>query len=103
MLAGLGHAFAVLQDRREALRVAGELQRLRAGKGLFAYELGVIHAALGDDDYAFRWLSQAVQERSGWIAYLRVAPRLDSLHADPRLERLSGEAAALAKLAGTRT
>jgi tetratricopeptide (TPR) repeat protein len=46
MLAGLGHALAVLQDRRGALRVADELQRLRADKGLFAYELGIIHAAL---------------------------------------------------------
>ena len=48
MLAGLGHALAVLDDRREALGVVEELQRLRADKGLFAYELGVIHAALGE-------------------------------------------------------
>ncbi|MGH9629655.1 MAG: hypothetical protein ACRD7E_15170 [Bryobacteraceae bacterium] len=81
MLGGLGHAFAVLQDRGEALRVANELQRLRGDKGLFAYELGMIHAALGDHDHAFRWLTRAVQERSAWIAYLRVDPRLDSARA----------------------
>jgi TolB-like protein/tetratricopeptide (TPR) repeat protein len=88
MLGGLGHALAVLQDRRAALDVADDLQRLRGGRGLFAYELGVIHAALGDHDHAFSWLTRAVQERSGWIAYLRVDPRLDSLHADPRLNSL---------------
>jgi serine/threonine-protein kinase len=92
MLAGLGHALAVRQDRREALRVVGELERLRADKGLFAYELGVIHAALGDRDRAFDWFAQAVQERSGWIAYLRVDPRLDGLHADPRFDRLAADA-----------
>jgi TolB-like protein/Tfp pilus assembly protein PilF len=88
MLAGLGHALAVLQDRREALRVAQELERLRGDKGLFAYELGVIRAALGERDQAFEWFRRAVQERSGWIAYLRVDPRLDALRADPRFGSL---------------
>jgi TolB-like protein/tetratricopeptide (TPR) repeat protein len=89
MLAGLGHALAILQDRREALRVAGDLQQLRANKGLFAYELGVIQAALGDHDHAFRWFAHAIDERSGWIAYLRVDPRLDALRTDPRFDSLS--------------
>lgn len=88
MIAGLGHALAAQQDRTEALRIARDLERLRGTKGLFAYELGVIHAALGDRDQAFDWFTRAVNERSGWIAYLRVDPRLDDLHADPRLERL---------------
>ena len=88
MLAGLGHAPAAVHDRREALRVARDLERLRGDKGLFAYERGVIQAALGDRDRAFGWLSRAVAERSGWIAYLRVDPRLDALHDDPRFTSL---------------
>jgi TolB-like protein len=88
MLAGLGHALAALQDRRAALRVATDLERLRGNKGLFAYELGVIRAALGEHDDAFKWFTRAVQERSGWIAYIRVDPRLDALHADPRFDSL---------------
>ena len=97
MLAGLGHTLAVLQDRREALRVAEDLERLRADKGLFAYELGVIRGALGDHDEAFRWFRRAVQERSGWIAYVRVDPRLDALHTDPRFDSLVADATAKAK------
>ena len=89
MLAGLGHTLAVVGEKREALRVAGELQRMRGDKGLFAYEIGVIHAAVGDTDRAFEWLRLAVRERSGWIAYLRVDPRLDDLQADPRLAQLT--------------
>jgi TolB-like protein/Flp pilus assembly protein TadD len=84
MLAGLGHAHATNGDRREALKVARELERLRGGKGLFAYEIGLIHAALGDVESAFTWLARAVQERSGWIAYLPVDPRLEALNADAR-------------------
>jgi TolB-like protein/Tfp pilus assembly protein PilF len=88
MLAGLGHAFAATQDRRAAGRVIHDLEQLRGDKGLFAYEIGVIHAALGQKDHAFRWLSSAVQERSGWIAYLPRDPRLDVLHNDPRFDTL---------------
>ena len=88
MLAGLGHALASGQDRKEALKIARELERLRGDKGLFAYEIGVIHAALGEDEKAFSWLTRAVQERSGWIAYLRVDPRLDRLHDDPMFNDL---------------
>jgi TolB-like protein/Tfp pilus assembly protein PilF len=88
MLAGLGHALAAAHDRRAANRVIHDLERLRGDQGLFAYEIGVIHAALGQKDDAFRWLSSAVQERSGWIAYLPRDPRLDALHTDPRFAAL---------------
>ena len=88
MLAGLGHALAATQDRRAALVVVRDLERLRGDKGLFAYEIGVIHASLDDMDEAFRWLSRSVEERSGWIAYLPRDPRLDALHSDPRFGRL---------------
>jgi TolB-like protein len=88
MLAGLGHALAAMHDRRRALQVARDLERQRGERGLFAYEIGVIHAALGDADRAFAWLVRAVQERSGWVAYMRVDPRLDALHDDPRFDDL---------------
>jgi hypothetical protein len=81
---GLGHAFGIVQDRREARRVLAELERVREDKGLFAYEIGLIHAALGEKDAAFEWFSQ----RSGWIAYLHVDPRLDELRTDPRFQQL---------------
>jgi hypothetical protein len=54
----------------------------------FAYEIGVILATLGQRDDAFRWFTRAVEERSGWIAYSRVDPRLETLHADPRFDAL---------------
>jgi TolB-like protein/Tfp pilus assembly protein PilF len=88
MLAGLGHALAANQDRKEAMKIIRELEGLRGDKGLFAYEIGVIHATLGDHEKAYTWLSRAVEERSGWIAYLRVDPRLDALHEGPRFSNL---------------
>jgi len=52
-----------------------------------------IHAALDDLDPAFEWFTRAVQERSGWIAYLRVDPRLDNIHDDSRFDHLISQAA----------
>jgi hypothetical protein len=78
----------MVQDRRAARQVVSDIERLRGDKGLFAYELGVIRAALGEMDPAFAWFDRAVKERSGWIAYVQVDPRLDALHADARFARL---------------
>src|SRR5688500_3456478 len=46
MLAGLGHALAVMQDRRDALRIVEDLRRMHADKGLFDYDVVDIPGAL---------------------------------------------------------
>ena len=61
----LSRALAADRDHKGALGVVRDLERSRGEKGLFAYELGVIHATLGDVEEAFEWLTRAVQERSG--------------------------------------
>ena len=82
-------------------REATLIERCAAGDQLACAELVAEHERmvfqlalnlLGDRDEAFDWLTRAVQERSGWIAYLRVDPRLDSLHGDARFERLFASA-----------
>lgn len=89
MTAGLGHALAATQDRRAALRIVQDLERLRQARGLFAYEICVIHVALGNHGEACEWLARAVRERSGWVAYMSRDPRLDAVHDDPRFAVLS--------------
>ena len=95
MLAGLGHVLGILHDRVGTIRIIDELKRMRGDKGIFAYELGIIHAGMGDVERAFQWLERAVQERSGWIAYLHVDPRLEALHSDPRFKALATQQSSL--------
>ncbi len=45
-------------------------------------------AALGDRDAAFEQLDRALEDRRGWLAYLKVEPALDSLRDDRRFNRL---------------
>ena len=53
-----------------------------------AYEVAVVYAGLGKEAQAYTWIEKACEERSGWIVYLKVDPRLDNLHADPRFLNL---------------
>ena len=53
-----------------------------------AYHVAAIYGALGDTDEAFEWLDRAYEERSPWIGYMNVDPRLDPLRSDPRFDAL---------------
>jgi len=74
--------------KREAVRVLGELEELSKGKFVSRYSLGLIRAGLGEPDKAFQQLEEAYQERSDWLTYLNIEPKLDPLRADPRFKDL---------------
>jgi hypothetical protein len=48
------------------------------------YAIAAIYTALGEKDQAFAWLDKAYEERDSWMNYLKLDPRLDSLHSDQR-------------------
>jgi tetratricopeptide (TPR) repeat protein len=52
------------------------------------YPIAAVYAAMGDKDQALAQLEQAYQDRTGWIAWLKVAPEMDSLRSDPRFQDL---------------
>lgn len=53
-----------------------------------AYFRALVHLGLDDRDEAFRWLERAFEERSGWMARLKVEPWMDGLRGDPRFTAL---------------
>ena len=88
MLGALGWGLAVAGSRDEARAVLRRVRRVAEARHVAAYEIGVIHAALGERDQAFDWLDRAYEERSAWLPYLRVEPRLDPLRGDERFTAL---------------
>lgn len=86
--AGLGHLYASSGKSAEGRAIFDEL-RLRA-KTIYvpAYDLALVCAGLGWMDQAFEWLDRAYEERSGWLTYLKIEPRLDILRGDPRFNGL---------------
>ena len=89
-IAALGHAYAASGSRVEAQRALDQLSELAKRRYVPAYEVALVHAALGDIDLAMAWLERAYQERGGWLVYLRIDPRLDRLRADRRFQELLG-------------
>jgi TolB-like protein/DNA-binding XRE family transcriptional regulator len=82
--AGLGHLYGCAGDSAKARRIFEELYRRSQRTYVPAYDLALVCVGLGWTDQAFEWLDKAYQERSGWLTYLRVEPRLDSLRMDAR-------------------
>lgn len=87
-LAQLGQTYA-LQGRHEAARdVIGRLRVLSAKRYVPAYDIALVHAALGERDAAFEWLRRAHDERYGPLVFLNVDPDLEALRADARFADL---------------
>src|SRR4030095_12714270 len=61
----------------------------RRPANLTSYNVATFHAALGEKDKAFVELNRAYQNREGILGLLKVDPRFDSLHDDPRFEDLA--------------
>jgi tetratricopeptide (TPR) repeat protein len=87
-LAGLGHVHALAGDTRKASAIADSLLARSEKSYVPAYDIALVYAGLGRTDQAFEYLDKAYQERSGWLTYLRVEPRMDGLRNDPRFKAL---------------
>jgi DNA-binding winged helix-turn-helix (wHTH) protein/tetratricopeptide (TPR) repeat protein len=89
-LAGLGRTYALSGNRTAALDVLAQLAELAGRRYVSPYDLGLLHAALGQSDLAFASLNKASDECAEWIIYTNVDPRLDPLREDPRFGDLHG-------------
>jgi serine/threonine protein kinase/Tfp pilus assembly protein PilF/ribosomal protein L40E len=90
-LATLAHAYAVKGERDSALKIINELKEQSKHKYVPAYEMALIYVGLGEEEQAFEFLEKAVRERSDSLRHIKVDPRLESLHDDPRFIALLEE------------
>jgi tetratricopeptide (TPR) repeat protein len=87
-LASLGHACAMAGMKTRARETLARLAQESATRHVSAYHVAVIHLALGDTSAGLDGLERAYEERSPWVGYLGVDPRVDPARAHPRFERL---------------
>jgi serine/threonine-protein kinase len=78
-LGALGHAYAQARKPEAARQILAELKQLAAQKYVSACDIALVHAGLGEKDQAFEWLEKAFDEHNGWLVFLNVEPRFDSL------------------------
>jgi tetratricopeptide (TPR) repeat protein len=84
----LGFLYAKMGRGDDARRVADNLRRLSTQQYVDAYTVAIPYAGLGDKDRAFAWLEKAYQDRSTWMAQLKVEAFFEPLRADPRFQDL---------------
>ena len=82
--AALGHLYGIAGKSDEARVVYQELKTRAERAYVPAYDIALVCTGLGWNDEALEYLARAHQERSGWITYLKVDPRLDPLRHDAR-------------------
>ena len=88
MLALLGHAYAASGKTAEAKQVLSDLQQLQGTRYVSPYTVAAIHAGLGDQDQAFKWLETAVEGRDIWLMNLKVDPVFSKLRSNRKFTDL---------------
>jgi TolB-like protein/Flp pilus assembly protein TadD len=83
-LALLGYAHGLSGNRTGAERLLVELNELSKKRYVSALEIARIYLALGDTDQVFDCFNKALEEREGWMIWLKVEPSFDGLRSDPR-------------------
>jgi eukaryotic-like serine/threonine-protein kinase len=88
LLTALGRTYGLTGRRPEAHKVLHELAELAKREYVPPAAFVDIHLGLGNKDQAFAWLEKAHQERSNYIAHLKVLPEVDPLRSDPRFDEM---------------
>src|SRR6266566_4986198 len=88
----LGHLYAKIARKNEALAILKQLRELRESskqRYISPYNLALIHIGLDQKDEAMQLLEETYEDRDGYnTAFIKVQPMLDPLRGDPRFEAL---------------
>ena len=87
-VAGLGHLYAITGRKNEAQEQIVQLKQLSQKQYVRSNYIALIYAGLGDKDQAFAWLEKGFEEHAAQMPNLKLEPRFDGLHSDPRFADL---------------
>jgi serine/threonine-protein kinase len=85
---GLGHAFVLAGRRREAQELLEAMKALSKERNIGWYDIAVIYAAFGENNKTLAALEIAHKNHSSHLNWVKVDPRFNHLHNDPRFETL---------------
>jgi serine/threonine-protein kinase len=86
--ATLGYALARAGRSDDALRLLSDLETRAEAEYVSPAAFATILIGLGNVEGAIDWAEHSLEDRRGWLAYLRVNPLLDPLRGHPRFEAL---------------
>ncbi|HLN97606.1 MAG TPA: tetratricopeptide repeat protein [Pyrinomonadaceae bacterium] len=81
-LASLAHCHAVSGQTADAELLLRDLTRLSEQQYISPYDLALIHKGLGQREECYKWLNRACEIHDGWMIYITVDPRWQSVSKD---------------------
>ncbi|HET7436495.1 MAG TPA: protein kinase [Thermoanaerobaculia bacterium] len=87
----LAHTHAIAGQRDKAVELLDALRELAKQRYISPYDIAVIHAALGEKEEALAQLRAGIEDRSAWMVFLNVDPRLDSLRNEPGFAEIAAQ------------
>jgi eukaryotic-like serine/threonine-protein kinase len=91
LMAMLAHTHAIAGHREQALAILTTLRELSVTRYISPYDIAVVHAGLGDPRAALLQLEAAYEDRSAWLVFLDVDPRLDELRDEPAFREIAAK------------
>jgi adenylate cyclase len=88
IIAYLGYAYARNGQNDKAMETLNELNRLASHRFVTPFCQVLVYLGLREDSKALDWLEKAYQQRSIWVAWLKVEPMYDPLRSNSRFQAL---------------
>jgi tetratricopeptide (TPR) repeat protein len=89
LLAMLGHTRAIAGHRAEAEMILSMLAEQAKTRYISPYDVAIIYAGLGEKTAALAKLNEAYEDRSAWLVFVNVDPRLDGLREEGEFRELA--------------
>jgi len=64
------------------------LTELSRSRYVSAESQAIVYIGMGDSERGIEWLKKAADQRSSYMVFLKVDPRLDAIRSDPRFAEL---------------
>lgn len=94
----LGKIYALMGDVVRARETLTKMEALRSSQSVGNFDIAIIYAGLRQFDETFQLLEKAIEEREGFMLYLKYyLPHYPDFEADPRAKSLPGKIAPLKK------
>jgi tetratricopeptide (TPR) repeat protein len=86
--ATLREAFARGGYRAALKEQLNTIKELSTHRILSSWDIAAVYTFLGESSRAFEWLEKAYQDRTSRLPWIKLDPRFDPLHSDPRFKSL---------------
>ena len=80
----LAYAYAMAGKKQEAIAILDLLEKQSSTAYVASDVVASVYVALGDYGHAFQFLEKGINERAGWMIWLKVDPIWDPIREDKR-------------------